>query len=247
MSTEETKKKTVSNKSTGLKCLTHEQVETNIKNMCKIMCLKNPKKLFSGKIKPKFEEIEQYNLANLKERAECYELWECENEFYFIVVYSNKFDSNYFKACDWFNHLFKDFVMKVDRPKVYLCYAFVLSKRQYLSIPQGLLKCPYRLVGIPDIHPLTGSPNGLDSYVLSYELLDTKDKAFNGKDFPDIKASDPGVKIVNALPGELIKVKCLYSDRGNVYTTYKIRRVRSTRNEIGNFDKSGIDNFEYEV
>ena len=233
-------------KTSNLLCLTHEQVQTNIVNMAEIMKLPKPTIVFKGKVKPKPEEVTKYKLRNLKETAEEYELWECEDKFYFIVIYSNKFEEQFFLACDWFNHLFKPFVFEkgIDRPKVYLCYATVINNKMYKQIPQGLLQCPYRLVGIPDVHTLTGSPNKLDSYIISYELLDTKDKAFNGKEYSDILASDPGVKIVNALPGELIRVKMIYSDKGNVFTTYKIRRVKSTHSKLSFHDKSGVDMFE---
>ena len=226
-------------------CLSKSQVKTNILNMAKLMKLPKPEIVFSGKLKVKQDDIDKYNLNTVKERADCYELWESKDKFYFLVIYSNKFEAQYFVACDWFNHIFKDFVRKeVDRPKVYLCYAFVLSKKQYKTIPMNLLNCPYRLIEIADVHPITGSPNGCDTIIMDYELLETKEKAFNGKEYSDILTSDPIVKVLNALPGELIRAKMIFSDKGNVFTTYKIRRVKLDKTKVGMFDKSGVDNFK---
>lgn len=233
-------------------CLNEAQVETNIKNIAHFLKgydgkpLKQPKKVFSGAVKPSEKESVQYNLANVKERAEKYELYECENQFYFIILYSHKFEAQHFIACDWFNHLLKPFVRDdVTRPYVYLCYAHLIKPKQYDSIPLGLLDCPYRLVSLPQMHPITGSDSL--SYASEYELLDTKDKAFNDRDYTTIFDSDPAVKLVNALPGELIRAKLIYNDKGDIYTTYKIRRVVSTRSTLGYFVESGLDMLHHAI
>lgn len=231
-------------KSVEITCLTHEQVLTNIKNMAKLMKLTEPKKIFSGKIKPTREDIEMLNLKNVKERAEEYELFECEDQFYFIVIYSPKVEIQYFEACDWFEHLLKPFVYKTHRPKVYICYAMIMDQTKYKTIPRKLLSCPYRLVGIDRIHTIIGSNDGLNSFITDYELLEEKEKSFNDRDFPLILDSDPVVKILNALPGELIRAKLLRNDKGHIFTTYEIRRVTNTKGSLGFFDKSGLDNVE---
>lgn len=220
-------------------CLTEEQVLTNIKNIAKCLKVKEPKRVFHGTVKPTEKELVQYNLANVKERAELYELYESENEFYFIVMYAHRFQEQHFIACDWFNHLIKPFArVEQERPRVYLCFAHLIKRSQYDSIPLGLLDCPYRLVSLTEMHPITG---GEFSYASEYELLDTKDNAFNDRDYTKILDSDPAVKLVNALPGELIRAKLIYNDKGNVYSTYKIRRVVATRTTLGYFDGSGLD------
>ena len=227
-------------------CLNEEQVETNIKNIASFLRgydgkqLKQPKRVFSGVIKPSEKESVQYKLANVKERAEKYELYESENQFYFIVIYSHKFEVQHFIACDWFNHLMKPFVRdERERPYVYLCFAHLIKPKQYDSIPLGLLDCPYRLVSLTQMHPITGSSSL--SYASEYELLETKEKAFNDREYATILDSDPAVKLVNALPGELVRAKLIYNDKGDIYTTYKIRRVVATRSTLGYFDGSGLD------
>ena len=234
-------KKKVKRKDNALICLTHEQVKTNITNVATIMKLPKPELKFQGELKISKDDIARYNLSGIDASAECYELWECKDQFYFIVVYAHSVEIKYFVACEWFNHLFKNFVYDVDRPKVYLCSAFTIDKTKYSKITTGLLKCPYRFVIIPKIHPLTGSINGLNGFISQDELLETKDRAFNNRDYSEILASDPAVKIVNALPGELIRVKYIASDAGNVFSAYKIRRVTSTRTRLGYFDGSGLD------
>lgn len=205
------------------------------------MKLPKPELKFQGPLKITKDDIARYNLNGISSDADSYELWECKDQFYFIVVYATKIEVKNFIACEWFNHLFKDFVKGVDRPKVYLCSAATIDKNKYSKIPTHLLKCPYRFVIIPKLHPITGSKSGLNSYILEYELLDTKDRAFNNRDYSEILASDPVVKIVNALPGELIRYKYIASDAGNVFSAYKIRRVTETRTKLGYFDGSGLD------
>lgn len=89
------------------------------------------------------------------------------------------------------------------------------------------------------MHPITGSTSL--SYASEYELLETKEKAFNDREYTTILDSDPAVKLVNALPGELIRAKLIFNDKGDVYTTYKIRRVVACRSTLGYFDDSGLD------
>lgn len=235
------KKKTV-RKNSGVICLTHEQVKINLFNIAEIMKLPKPELKFSGELKISKDDIVKYNLSGVTNNADCYELWECKDKFYFIVVYAQTIEIKNFTACDWFNHMFKDFVKGVNRPKIYLCSAFTIDKSKYAKIPTRLLKFPYRFVIIPKIHPITGSKDGLNSYVMEYELLkESPDKAFNNRDYSEILASDPVVKITNALPGELIRYKYIANDAGNVFTSYKIRRVTSTRTRLGYFDGSGLD------
>ena len=222
-------------------CLTPEQVKTNICNIAEIMKLPKPELKFQGPLKISKDDATKFNIINTSTDADSYELWECKDQFYFIVVYATKVAVKNFMACEWFNHLFKDFVHGVDRPKVYVCSAHTIDKKNYSKIPTRLLNCPYRFVIIPKVHPITGSKHGLNSFVLEYELLDTKDRAFNNRDYSEILASDPVVKIVNALPGELIRYKYIASDTGNVFSSYKIRRVTATRTKLGYFDGSGLD------
>ena len=230
-------------------CLTESQVEANLNNIIKLMRLKGSlKKVFSGPLKVSAEDITKYNLRSLgtKDRADSYSLYEVPNEFYFIVIYAHEFQTKHFLACDWFNHLIKDFAKKdVERPLVYLCYAHILSQTEFDRIPIGLLDCPYRLVSLAALHPITGSPNGLEGFVIDYELLKgEKAISFNNKHYPYITNEDPVVKIVNALPGEIIRARQIYSDKGCVYTEYKIREVKRSKTTLGQFDASGIDNFE---
>lgn len=221
--------------------LTEDQVHTNIRNIANAMRLPEPKSIFKGKIKPTAEEVAKYSLNVLKNKADEYELLECENAFYFIVIYSKKFDVQYFLSIDWFDHLLKPFVKEnAERPKVYVCCSAIISDNDYDSIPLHLLKCSYRLCPLQYLHPITGSKNGFEGYCLNYELLNTREKAYNGKEWPEIRDCDPAVKLVNALPGDLIRTQQLFSDKGNCYTTYEIRRVIPWRERLSLHPESGI-------
>lgn len=214
-------------------CLTEEQVLWNLNNVVSIMKLPKMEKKFDGQIKDKGVKS-----------ADKYQLFECKNEFYFLVVYARKFNIKYFEACKHFESSFDNFVKKSDRPKVYLCSAFVIKKKDYKALTQELLSVPFRFVRLTKIHPLTGSPTPLHAHVRSYERLETKEKAPNGNDFPIILDSDPAVILVNALPGELIRYKEVIIDNGKPYTQYKIRRVLNTRSSIMSLDASGVANVE---
>ena len=234
-------------KKSDLICLNESQVETNLNNICKLMRLKgNLKKLFSGELNIKKDDITKYHLNDIspKNKANSYSFYEVPNEFYFIVIYGEDFRPEHFLACDWFNHLINDFARKdVERPLVYLCCAYELQQAKFDKIPIGLLDCPYRLVSLTQLHRITGSPNGLEGFVIDYKLLKgEKAISFNNKSYPYITNEDPVVKIVNALPGELIRAKQVYDD-GCVYTEYKIRVVKPSKTTLGQFDASGIDNF----
>lgn len=211
-------------------CLTNEQVINNLNNLTKILKLPKLEKIYEGK--PKV----------VSKLANNYELYECKNEFYFIVVYADNFNIQYFQACKFFETMMGDFVKTVDRPKIYLCSAFTISKTNLKSLTMNIMSVPFRFVLLTQLHPLIGSKDFLHAHIVSYELLDTKENAFNNKDFPIILDSDPAVKLVNALPGELIRYKEIIADNSKPYTQYKIRRVHSTRSSIKEIDSSGISN-----
>ena len=121
-----------------------------------------------------------------------------------------------------------------------------IKDAEFDRIPTNLLKCPYRLVRLTKLHPITGSPNGIEGFATEYELLkDEKPISFNNKKYPYIFDYDPGSIIVNALPGELVRAKLFYNDKGCVYTEYKIREVLRSKTRLGQFDNSGLDNFDY--
>lgn len=220
--------------------LTEEQVHTNIENLCSILKLPKPTTIFKGKVKPSDTDITRYNLNVVKEHADEYELLECKDKFYFIVIYSSKFNVGHFVGIDWFNHLLNKDIISGIRPAVYVCPALVITDKEYDEIPAHLLKCSYRLVPIQCIHPITGSKQGLDGYCLKYERLETTEKAYNNREWPEMKDSDPGVKLTNALIGELVRCEQLYSDKGNCYSMYKIRRVVKNRCRLGAHPESGL-------
>ena len=236
-------------KKEACECLNEWQVEVNLNNIIKLMRLKGSlKKLSSGPLKISAEDNNKYNLRGIpnKDRAKSYSFYEVPGEFYFIVIYAHEFQTKHFLACDWFNHLIKDYAKKdVERPLVYLCCAYDFSSTEFDRIPTGLLDCPYRLVQLPKLHPITGSPNGLEGFVKDYELLKgEKAISFNNKQYPFVLNNDPALKLVNALPGELIRVPQLYCDKGCAYEEYKIRVVKRSKTTLGQFDESGLDNFD---
>lgn len=243
---------------TQLIAMTEEQVKTCIENLVQIMRLKPLKLIHDGEVSPDPAEITKYNLREAGDYADKYQLFESPDEFYFLIIYAKKFSQSYILNCDWFDHIFKPFVYGVSHPKVYLCINIELSEKEYNSIPMGILKCPYRFVVLPDLYPVIGSEGGLKASVISYERIDREElmkdntieivsnehgehpKTFSHKFFPKIQAGDVGVKLVNALPGELIRVRIILNDNFSPYTEYQIREVESHRESISFMDPSGL-------
>lgn len=222
-------------------CLNESQVETNIKNIAYAMKLHEPKKTFDGTVKPKTEEVTMYGLSNIKKRASKYQLWTCDGQFYFIVIFDAKWSVQHFIGVDWFEHLLDENVVKGDiRPHVYICSAYTLTDSQFDSIPYPLIHVPYRLVELTKLHALTGSPKGFIGMASEYERLETKDKAFNNKEWSDVFSDDVSVIMLNALPGELIRARLIFYDHESVYPEYKIRRVAYTRKRMGQHNTDGL-------
>lgn len=203
--------------------LTPKQVEWNLNNLFTVL-----------RVKPKqTSEVKTKAGSTIRMLVD-------GSSFAAIVLQADLFDIRDYEELKGMNDRVHPFG-NGERPNVYVCISTRLLEREYARIPP-LFDVPYRIVVLASIHPITGSPNGLAGFVMDYERLETKERAFNGRDYAEICDNDPAVKITNALVGDLIRAKVLYNDSGNCYTQYRIRRVRSNVQTTANHLESGLLN-----
>lgn len=235
-------------------CLTKSQIETVMKNWFKILHVKKSSILSSGK--PVFSKAneEKYNLAHITKFAEHYTLYECEtysadsekecddNSFlYFIVIEATKFDKLFITACSWYYHLCEKINKKTNRPQVFICPAHVVTDAMLLHIPNDILPCMYRFVSLCELYPLLGSTEMMFGLAFDYKIVNVDPITYNKRSYSIIYDSDVVVKMLNALPGEIIEYRRIIFE-GSPYGEYYRREVVSTMNDVNSISPSGICN-----
>lgn len=228
------------------KCLSKKQIETTLKNWFDILGITKYEILSQGKPVFSKENEEKWKLQHITKFADNYTLYRGDgNEvgpMFFIIIETNKFDKLNISACSWYYHIFENEIKndpKYKRPQVYICPAFVVTDTMLLHVPINVLPCLYRFVSLCELYPMIGSSEGL--YGLSYDYTLIKDSAmpYNGRSYSIIYDRDPIVKILNALPGDVIQYKRVLSE-GSPYGEYYRREVVSTTNDINIISPSGI-------
>lgn len=228
------------------KCLSKKQIETTLTNWFKILGIKEHKILSSGKPVFSKENEEKWGLQHITKFAENYTLYRCDgNEvgpMFFIVIETDKFDKLNISACSWYYHFFESEIKPStlnSRPQVYICPAFVVTDSMLLHVPINVLPCLYRFVSLCEVYPMIGSSEGL--YGLSYDYQIVKDvkMSYNGRTYSVIYDRDPMVKVLNAMPNDIIQYKRVLSE-GSPYGEYYRREVASTANDINIISPSGI-------
>ena len=238
-----------------IRCLTKEQIETVMKNWCKILNLSNLKTIFTGKPVFSKHNEELYGLPHITKFADNYTVYEalCNGNgssndsgaynMYFIVLEADKFDKLNVSACCWFYHLFEDKINKNGingRPQVYICPAYVITDTMFLHVPVNIIPCLYRFASLAEMYPMIGSKEGLFGMTYDYKIIPFE-PAYNGRIYPTIFDYDVIVKILNAVDGDIIQCKRVLSE-GSPYGEYYFRRVMSTVSEINIINPSGLCN-----
>lgn len=233
-----------------IKCLTKEQIETTMKNLCKVLNLTNLKVLYNGKPSYTKQNEELYGLAHITKFADNYTLYEAESKkadenghynMYFIVLEADKFDKLNISACAWFYHLFEDKINKNGingRPQVYISPAYVVTDTMFLHIPVNIIPCLYRFVSLAEMYPMIGSKEGLYGMTFDYKII-PYEPAYNGRTYSVIFDYDVIVKILNAVNGDLICCKRVLNE-GSPYGEYYLRRVTPTTNDVNIINPSGL-------
>jgi hypothetical protein len=86
---------------------------------------------------------------------------------------------------------------------------------------------------------MIGSKNGLFGLSRNYSVIPYS-PMYNGRDYSVIFDYDPISKLLNALPGDIIKCKICRAEGFSVYDEWYFRRVVSTDNDVGVISPSGI-------
>lgn len=175
-----------------------------------------------------------------------------EQSFYILVVF---FDRDYSRGgllgCEYFNKYFDvdESLKKVVRPHVYIVTNVDVTGNKIATIPEGLVSVPYRFVCLTRIYPILYTPMSMKpstrTLSANYERLETREQAFNDRDFPKVFDSDPMAIVVNAVPGELIRYTATTLDGFTPYSEVRIRRVTKTKSTIGSISDSGIDGLDF--
>lgn len=175
-----------------------------------------------------------------------------QQSFYILIVF---FDRDYSRGgllgCEYFNKYFDvdESLKKVARPHVYIVTNVDVTGNKIATIPEGLVSVPYRFVCLTRIYPILYTPMSMKASTrtlsANYERLETREQAFNDRDFPKVFDSDPMAIIVNAVPGELIRYTATTLDGFTPYSEVRIRRVTKTKSTIGSISDSGIDGLDF--
>lgn len=233
------------------KCLSPKQIETVMTNWFKILNVKRHSIMSSGKPVFSKENEEKWGLQHITKFADNYTLYKCEMSndepnMYFIVLETNKFDKLNISACCWYYHLFENELDKSYRyPRVYICPAYVVTDTMLLHVPVNVLPCLYRFVSLCEVYPIIGSSEQLYGLSYDYKILPPNslesNLTYNGRAYTTIYDYDPMVKILNALPGDIIQYKRVLNE-GSPYGEYYRREVTSTVSEINIIALSGLCN-----
>lgn len=226
------------------KCLTKKQIDTVLKNWFKILNIKEHKVLSSGKPVFSKENEEKWGLQHITKFADNYTLYRADgNEvgpLFFIVVETDKFDKLNISACSWYYHFFENEINKESkRPQVFICPAFVVTDSMLLHVPINIIPCLYRFVSLCEVYPMIGSEEGLYGMSYDYEIVKDAVMPYNGRTYSIVYDKDPMVKILNALPGDIIQYKRILSE-ASPYGEYYRREVISTANDVNIIAPSGI-------
>lgn len=226
------------------RCLTKAQINTVLDNWSDILGITDRKVLFEGKPNFSAENVKLYKIPHLTKFADNYTLYECHRKnnsnIYIITFETDKFDKVNLQACIWFYHIFEDKVYKTQEtyPEVFICPAYVITSAMQLHVPINIVPCMYRFVPLPEIYPMVGSKNQLYSMTYDYKIL-PKDEIPNNRQYSILFDNDPLIKVLNALPGDIIQYKRILCE-GCPYAEYYRREVVSTVEDINSISKSGI-------
>lgn len=226
------------------RCLTKSQITTILDNWCDILGVKSRKVLFDGKPVFSAENIKLYKIPHLTKFADNYTLYECTRDkqpnLYIITFETDKFDKVNLQACIWFWHYFDTKVYQTQNkyPEVFICPAYVITQAMQLHVPINLIPCMYRFVPLPEIYPLVGSKNQLYSMTYDYKIVPESEIPDN-RQYSILFDNDPVIKVLNALPGDIIQYKRILCE-GCPYAEYYRREVVSTVEDVNSIAKSGI-------
>ena len=234
------------------RCLNKEQIKTVMDNYAKINNLKDFTVIDTGKPTFSKETEAKYKIPHITMFGDCYTVYKSTATdpitgkpyaLFIIVIEATKFNKLFVSATIFYYKKWIEGHIDINgfngRPQVILAPAFRVTEQMTSHIPINVLPCLYRFVSIVDFYPMIGSKTGLfglsrDYSVIPYEPL------YNGREYPVIFDYDPIAKMLNTIPGDVIKSKICRAEGFNVYDEWYFRRVVNTNNDIGVISPSGI-------
>lgn len=199
--------------------LTDDQVDICLRNWWKILNIETVTCLFRGR--PLFSKynINRFHITRYTRFADKYTLFRCEGNCYgtlfFVVVDTNHFDRVEIAVCSWFNHLIEPYIVpgNLTRPQIFICTMSELTPNNYKKISENMFMTPYRVVSLWDLYTIIGSHTGNLGYTFDYKLIDDlPELEYNQRDYAYISTYDPFVRIINAIPGDVIEYKRIINE-----------------------------------
>lgn len=232
-----------------IKQLNDEQVETTLNNLCELRKLKKPEKIFEGKPTFDKETIETYKIPNITKFANNYKVYIAEskkdscldtNEL-FVLIFTDKFDKLHLSAIIslYYTLDFAKYVnVKSKIPHITIMPAYVVTQNMFTHVPKDIIPANYRFFSLASIYPLLGSKTMPYGFCFDYEIFEYE-KTYNNKEYISINDSDPIIKAINGISGELLKCTRMLNDITPYYDV-QIRLIISSKTEINVIDSSGI-------
>ena len=230
-------------------CLTEEQVENTLNNLCRIRGLDKPKVISNAKPKYSQEMCKKYNIPFITKFADKYTSYlatrngkdDPETNEAFVVIYADKVDVYFLIAVAalYIEHFYDKVKKDADAPHFTILPAFTVSESLKSHYKRDILPdCNYRIFSLTELYPMIGSKSEI--YKLTYNYKKHPyEPAFNGKEYVKIYDNDPIVKMLNALPGDLITCNALSYD-DSVFSQTFIRQVERSVPNIHRIQPSGI-------
>ena len=233
------------------RCLSKEQIKTTMDNYIKVNKIKDVKIIDTGKPTFSRETETKYNIPHITMFADCYTVYQMtatdpitkqDYPLFMIIIEATKFNKLFISATIFYYKKYIEGKINVDgfngRPQVILAPAFRVTEQMTSHIPINVLPCLYRFMSIVDFYPMIGSKNGIFGLSRDYEVIPYV-PAYNKREYPIIYDSDPMAKLLNTIPGDVIKCKICRAEGSSVYDEYYFRRVQSTTTNVGIIALSG--------
>lgn len=234
------------------RCLSKEQIKTTMNNYVKVNGIKDVKIIDAGKPTFSKETETKYNIPHITMFADYYTVYQMtatdpitkqNYPLFMIVIEATKFNKLFISATIFYYKKHIEGKVNIDgfngRPQVILAPAFRVTEQMALHIPINILPCLYRFVSIVEFYPMIGSKNGLFGLSRDYEVIPYV-PPYNKREYPIIYDSDPMAKMLNTIPGDVVKCKICRAEGSSVYDEYYFRRVQSTTTSVGIISPSGI-------
>lgn len=198
--------------------LTDAQVDICLRNWWRLLEIKSATCIFRGRPLYSKYNTNRFNIAHHTRFADRYTVYRCEGNQYgilfFIIIDTNHFDKIELSVCSWFNHLIEPYIVpgNLTRPQIFICTMSELSDNNYKKISESMFINPYRVCSLWDLYTIIGSHTGNFGYTSDYKLIDNLPVEYNGRDYAYISTYDPFVKVINAIPGDVIEYKRIINE-----------------------------------